>query len=197
MKAIRYAWLGFALMLAWAPAVTVARQSSQSPSAQASQQSTASPDQKAKPAPAKTAKVWTEDDISSVRTPTDNYMDQEQTQAAAATAAATQKPHAAANAAKPDQPPMLSNPKTVADADKMIAWEQRDIDSQQEYLEKLQKQVEDAPPDQRAHLQDWIAQEIKTIADTRREMEGLQTQKKDLEKKAAASSGSAQQQQHQ
>lgn len=197
MKASRNAWLGVAMMLAWSPAVTVAQQSSQSSSTQASQQSTASPDQKAKPAPAKSPKVWTEDDISSVRTLADDYQDQTRAQAAAPTETANQPKPAAANAAKPDQPPMLSNPKSVESADKMIAWEQRDIDSQQEYLQKLQKELEDAPPEQKAHLQGWIAQEIKTIADTRKEMEGLQSQKSELEKKAASSKSSTTQPQSQ
>lgn len=191
------AWLGSAILLAFSPAVVIAQQTTQSIPAPATQQSPASPSQKTKPAPAKSTKVWTEDDIASVRTAQDNYMDQQRAQEeAAAEAAATAKQQAAA--AKPEKQagaPLLSNPKSVDSADKMIAWEQKDIDSQQEYLAKLQKQLETAPPDQQAHIQAWIDQEIKTIADTKKEQAGLQAQKKDLEKKAAAvNNGAAQQQ---
>ncbi|HEV2298923.1 MAG TPA: hypothetical protein VGR72_10440 [Candidatus Acidoferrales bacterium] len=202
MKAVRNLWLG-AVMLALYPAGAVAQQAGQSSSGQAAQQPAAKQDQKTKPAPTKTAKVWTEDDISSVRTPADDYMDVERTQTqaaagAAADAAAKQKQTAATNPPQKGAPTALSNPKTTEDADKMIAWEQRDIDSQQEYLQKLQDQLATAPDDQKAHIQAWIDQEIKTIADTKKEQAGLESQKKDLEKKAApASGGSAQQPQSQ
>ena len=202
MKASRSAWAG-ALVLALCPLGAKAQQASQSSTGQTTQQAAQKPEQKAKPAPAKTAKVWTEDDISSVRTPADDYMDVEraQTQAAAgaaADAAAKQKQTAATNAPQKGAPTALSNPKTTDDADKMIAWEQRDIDSQQEYLQKLQNQLATAPDDQKAHIQAWIDQEIKTIADTKKEQAGLAAQKKDLEKKAAsASNGSTQQPQSQ
>ena len=191
------AWLGIGLVLALCPAAVVAQQASQGSSAQASQQTTTSADKKAKPAAAKAPRVWTEDDIASVRTPADDYMDVQRTQeqeAAEAAAEAAKQKHTAANAPKAPAPPLLSNPKSAEDADKMIAWEQRDIDSQQKYLDQLQRQIESAPPDQQAHLQSWIDQEVKTIADTKKEQAGLEAQKADLEKKAAAAKAAAGQQ---
>lgn len=201
MKPSRSAWAG-AVVLALCPLGAKAQQASQGSSGATNQQATQKSDEKAKPTSAKTAKVWTEDDISSVRTPADDYMDVEraQTQAAAgaaADAAAKQKQTAATNPPQKGAPTALSNPKTTDDADKMIAWEQRDIDSQQEYLQKLQNQLATAPDDQKAHIQAWIDQEIKTIADTKKEQAGLEAQKKDLEKKAAPNNGSTQQPQSQ
>jgi hypothetical protein len=197
MKASRNAWLGIAVMLAWPPAITVAQQASQSSTGPTTQQAVQKPDQKAKPVPAKSSRVWTEDDISSVRTPADDYQDQIRAQDAAAAAAANQPKPAATKPAQKGAPAALSNPKTADDADKMIAWEQRDIDSQQEYLEELQRQLEGAPPDQKAHIQEWIDHETKVIADAKKEQAGLAEHKKDLEKKAAPSNGSTQQPQSQ
>jgi hypothetical protein len=67
----------------------------------------------------------------------------------------------------------------------MIAWEQRDIDAQQEYVDRLQTELEQAPPEQREHLQGVIAERQKIIADTRGEQQQLMAQKKALEKKSA------------
>jgi hypothetical protein len=83
-------------------------------------------------------------------------------------------------------PPKLSNPKTPADADQMIAWENRDIAAQQEYVERLKKQLETAPPDQQKHLEDTLQNRIQVIADTQKERDGLITQKQALEKKPSS-----------
>jgi len=195
MKASKSAWAG-AIILALCPLGANGQQASQSSTSATNSQTTQKSLERPKPA-AKSTKVWTEDDISSVRTPADDYMDVVRAQTAASAAAANQPKPAGTNAAKPDQPPLLSNPKTVDSADKMIAWEQRDIDSQQEYLQKLQSQLATAPDDQKAHIQAWIDQEIKTIADTKKEQAGLVAQKKDLEKKAAAASDGSKQPQSQ
>lgn len=185
MRIVKKEWLAIAAMLAMCPGVALAQQASQSSSAQAGQQSAASSNQKPKPAAAKPPKVWTEDDISSVRTPADDYMDQARSQAAAAAEPAKQT-ESTTKPAQTTQKSPFSNPNTVADADKWIAWDQRDIDSQQEYLQRLQNQLATAPDDQKAHIQAWIDQEIKTIADTKNEQAGLIAQKKDLEKKASS-----------
>src|SRR5882672_970950 len=130
------------------------------------------PAKQAKPAP-KPHKVWTDDEIGSLRSPANSYMDANYNQAAGTPdseqpAAAKPRPHAAA--------PALSNPKTVDDADKMIAWEKRDVDAQTEYVERLKKE---------------LRERIQILADTRGEMETLVGQKKELQKKAAANSNSA------
>jgi hypothetical protein len=77
----------------------------------------------------------------------------------------------------------LSNPKTPAEADGMIAWEQRDIDSQQEFVDRLQAELEQAPADQRERLQKSLAERQQYLADTRQEQQGLIAQKKALQKK--------------
>jgi hypothetical protein len=187
----KYPWMGIAAALTLCPAVLIAQQAPQGSSAQATQQTASAPSQSAKPGTGRNAKVWTDDDISSIRTPADDYIDHQREQALAAPAPAKQQQSVAAKPVNEGKPPLLSNPKTVEDANRMIAWEQRDIDSQQKFLEKLQAQLASAPPDQQAHLQSWIQHEIKTIADTKKEKAGLEAQKAELEKKATSKNTTA------
>ena len=99
MKAAKNAWLGAAVILMLCPAAALAQQSSQSSPAQPKPQPAANTDQKAKPAAAKSAKVWTDDDISSLRTPEDIYLDQQARAAQDAAAANPSQPAPAANSA--------------------------------------------------------------------------------------------------
>lgn len=143
-----------------------------------------------KPAPkSRSHKVWTNDDVSSVRSPADIYVDAKYTTQAAGTAASKQP--AAAKPAQNVAPPALSNPKTVDDADKMIAWEKRDVDAQTEYVELVKKQIEDAPQEDKERLKKVLQERIQILADTRSEMETLVEQKKKLQKKAAVNSNNA------
>ncbi len=147
--------------------------------AQAEPQKTAQPAQK-KP-PAKVRKVWTNEDVTSPHSAADVYLVKKDAQDEAAS-----KQAAASQPAKPpSHPALLSNPKTVEDADKMIAWEQRDIDAQQEFVERLRKQLEEAPPSDKERLQKLIEERAQILADTRKEQEGLKAQRKALEKKPA------------
>lgn len=200
MKTSTNILLGASLTLVLCPAAAWAQQASQSSSPSAAQQNMATKAQKAKPAAAKSAKVWTEDDIASVRTPADDYMDVEraQTQAAAAADAATKQKQTAAT--KPPQngaPPALSNPKTAEDADKMIAWEQKDANAQQQFVDQLRQQLDAAPPDQKERLQKQLQEHIDNLAVTQKELQTVTAQKEALEKKPAPSSGSTKQPQSQ
>jgi hypothetical protein len=145
------------------------------------------PAKHAKPV-AKPHKVWTDDEIGTLHSPANAYMDAKYSQADAAAdskdaAAPKPRPHVAA--------PALSNPKTVDDADKMIAWEKRDVDAQTEYVERLKKQIDEAPQEDKERLKKVLQERIQILADTRGEMETLVQQKKDLQKKAATESNNA------
>jgi flagellum-specific peptidoglycan hydrolase FlgJ len=138
---------------------------------------------------AKPKKTWTDDDVTALRSPADAYSDQERGQAeksapAANTPAAAQS-LAASKEPRLDKPPLLSNPKTVESADKMIAWEERDIAAQEEFVARLKTQLETTPFDEQDALQKKIADREKIVADTRKERDGLAAQKKELVKKAA------------
>jgi hypothetical protein len=139
--------------------------------------------------PKKAHKVWTDDEVSTLRTPEDNYVEQKQA-AEAATAAATA---AAAQQAKSNPksdkhvggPSALSNPKSPADADRMIAWENRDVDAQQELIDRLRTQLEQASPETRDQLDKSLTSHLKMLENTKKERDALVAQKKELEKKAS------------
>ena len=153
-------------------------------SAQENRQETTQTSQKQKPTP-KSRKVWTEDDVSKLRGPEDTKTPAEQTgptEAAQKTGAAPSQ--AGAPPAKSTAPPALSNPKTIESADKMIAWEDRDIAAQQEFVERLQKQLEEAPPEDQERLQNLLKERQRIIVDTQKERQILLDQRKALEKKA-------------
>jgi len=133
-------------------------------------------------------KVWTDDEVSTLRTPEDNYIEQKQAAeaAAAAAAAAAQQAKSTPKSEKHvGAPPALSNPKSPEDADRMIAWENRDVDAQQELIDKERMQVEQATPETREALEKDLTKHIKMLEDTKKERDALVTQKKGLEKKAS------------
>jgi hypothetical protein len=143
--------------------------------------------QQRKPA-AKSHKVWTEDNIQSVRTPADVLIEVKDMQAvnSAPTQSAPAPQTAASNSGKPSSKPPLATAKSAEDADEKIAWEQRDLQGQQETIEHLQQQLATAPPDQKEHLQQLIEHHTQYIADIQKEMQGLMAQKKAFQAKAAA-----------
>ena len=136
---------------------------------------------------AKTHKVWTNDEVGTLRTPADAHID-EADRAATEPPASKEKSAAdsgQAPAVKPGPAPVFTNPKSVEDANKMIAWESRDIDAQQEFLANLQKQIDEAPDDQKERLRKLLEERTKILASTRQEQKNLLSKKKDLEKQEA------------
>jgi hypothetical protein len=153
-------------------------------------------DAKSSQAPAKDSsapkkhKVWTDDEVSALRTPEDNYIEQKQAAEAATAAAAAAAAQQAKSTPKSEKhvgaPPALSNPKSPEDADRMIAWENRDVDAQQELIDRLRTQGEQAGPENREALEKDLAKHIKMLEDTKKERDALATQKKELIKKAGS-----------
>jgi hypothetical protein len=140
-----------------------------------------------KPA-AKAHKVWTNDEVGTLRTPADAHIDEAdraktESSAAKEKSAADNRPAAAS--VKSGPAPVFTNPKSVEDANKMIAWETRDIDAQQEFLVTLQKQIDEAPDDQKERLRKLMEERTQILASTRLEMKNVQSKKKDLEKQEA------------
>ena len=145
------------------------------------------PRKRQKPA-AKTHKVWTEDNISAVRTPADMLIEAKDSQEsdAASKQAAALSETTSSDPAKPARTAPLASAKSVDDADAKIAWEQRDIQGQRETIDRLQQQLATASPDEREHLQKLIEQHKQYMAETQEEMESLIAQKKALQAKPAA-----------
>ena len=130
-------------------------------------------------------KVWTDDEVSTLRTPEDNYIEQKQVAEAAAAAAAQQAKSTPKSEKHVGAAPALSNPKSPEDADRMIAWESRDVDAQQEFIDKERTQVEQAGPENREVLEKDLAKHLTMLENTKKERDALVTQKKELEKKAS------------
>jgi hypothetical protein len=133
-------------------------------------------------------RVWTDDEVSTLRTPADNYVDQKQAaEAANAAAAAAEHAKSKPKSDKPvGGPSRLSNPKSPDDADRMIAWENRDVDAQQEFVDKLRTELQQATPEDRDRLEKNLAQRIQILEEIKKERDALAAQKKELEKKASS-----------
>jgi hypothetical protein len=155
--------------------------------AQSDSQKKTPPAKQAKPAP-KPHKVWTDDEVGSLRSPADAYAEAKEKQAAAADPPATANQTSTSKQAQHGgPPPTLTNPKSLEDANKMIAWENRDIGAQEEFLEKLKQQIDEAPADQKERLAKLLQERTQILASTRKELQNLQMKKQELEKPAAPS----------
>jgi len=135
-------------------------------------------------------KVWTDDEVSTLRTPEDNYVEQKQAAEAVAAAAAAAAAQQAKVKPKSEKhvgaAPALSNPKSSEDADRMIAWENRDVDAQQELIDKLRTQLEQASPEDRDREEKNLAKQTGILEQIKKERDALVAQKKELEKKAGS-----------
>jgi hypothetical protein len=178
----------FAAGFAAAPGLASAQDSAPSSQPAASEKS------ESKPGPQKVHKVWTNDDLGSVRSPADTYTAEKEARAyitppAAKPASSDDKPAPATPHS--GGPPALSNPKSVTEADSMIAWEGRDIEAQQGTIAQLQKQLDAAPPEQREALQKSLQQRTQVLAETQKELEALQAKKEALQNPSPAGSNAA------
>jgi hypothetical protein len=147
-------------------------------------------------APQNVHKVWTDDDMATVKTAADRYLDQKQAladqQAAANAAAAAQAKQQKTTTAdkKLGGAAALSNAKSAEDADRMIAWEQRDIDAQTEFVDKVRAELSQASTqEERERLQKKLAERQQILEQVKQEHTALLAQKKELLKKAAGANG--------
>jgi len=141
----------------------------------------------------KKEKVWTNDDLGSVPTPAATKQDQ------TAQSGASGQPAAANQTADSQQPKVarpfaFTNPKSVEDADKSIAWENRDIQAQQDFLAKIKTEIDQAPADQKDRLTKLLQQHMQILADTQNELKNLQAKKQDLEKPQASNASASSEQ---
>ena len=156
--------------------------SAQAPSQNETQQAA----KKAKP---KAAKVWTDDNIGSVRSASDDYIIEQQNekqaeQQAAAKKAADQK----AAAADASAPVTWPKPKSIEEADQMISQKQQFLSSEQDTLKELQNQVNDPTVTgfERTRVEWRLKSHTVTAQQARDAVKQLEDDKKELEKKEAA-----------
>jgi F0F1-type ATP synthase membrane subunit b/b' len=68
----------------------------------------------------------------------------------------------------------------------MIAWENRDIEAQQEFVDLVQEQLDEALADQKERLQELLRERTQVLSDIRKERQALVAQRKELKKKPVA-----------
>lgn len=147
-------WLAVTLLFALGPVAGAQQASPASPSTAASPSA-----EKPKPAPA----VWTNDNISAVRTPADDYLAQEEAQkeAAAAAAAKVAQPNAkTAPAASKSPSDDFQPPKTADEARKRLSDEQQQMDNVLNVIGKTKQQIANAPS---AQVRAALEQELKLL----------------------------------
>ncbi|HXE34031.1 MAG TPA: hypothetical protein VN087_08975 [Verrucomicrobiae bacterium] len=122
------------------------------------------------PPAVKQKKVWTEEDVISLRTPADNYQVEKEAKEAAVKEAALR---AAANPRK--QPTLDSKlPATAEETEKMLKETQQYIQEETDALDKLHKDLLDAPTEQQAQKQEEIDRVNRLLEASQRDLKALQ-----------------------
>ncbi len=143
--------------------------------------------------PKKAKKVWSDEDIASVRKPSDAYVDQKSADDAAARAQADAQAKAAKNpsvkAAPPKPDPVLPYkwPKSQQEADQWISDKKDEIQGIQDNIEQLKNDIDNAPNDlAKQNAQKNLDEKISQLADAKRNLKALQDYGADLKAKAPA-----------
>jgi hypothetical protein len=130
--------------------------------------------------PANIKKVWTNDDLESARSPMDQYLvDKEAREAAdaaqaAADAIASEKAMAG-----------LKTPATVKETQRAIEDAQQDINDQTDALDRLNKELQSAPEEQKAGIQREIDRHTSGVQTSQQELKVLQDHLKQLNSKSS------------
>jgi hypothetical protein len=125
--------------------------------------------------PVKRRKVWTNDEVVVLRTPADNYQVEKEAKGAAEAEAAA-KEAARKAAAKPEKEPPLDIklPATPEETQKMLKSTQEDIQEETVILNKLLKELLDAPPEEQVEKQKEINRLTTSLETLRRNVKALQ-----------------------
>jgi hypothetical protein len=119
---------------------------------------------------AKQKKVWTEEDVILLRTPADNYQVEKEAREAAAKQAALQA------ALKPEKQPTPEPklPATAEETEKKLKETQVYIQEETDALDKLRKDLLDAPAELRAHKQEEIDRVNRLLESSERDLRALE-----------------------
>jgi len=123
--------------------------------------------------PAKAKKIWTSEEVEGLRTPADTFMMEKEAgaakEAAAKAAAAKEVPKA-----KRDTPLEIKLPPTADETRKMIGDMEADIQEETEALARSNKELEGAPAEGKAQIQNDIDRLTASLELARRELKALQ-----------------------
>lgn len=132
------------------------------------------------PAEPKKRKIWTNDDVVSLRTPADNYLAQKEQQEAAA-AQTAEKAAADAKLAKGSNT-SIKLPSTIEETQKLIKAKEAQIDDEQSALERLIRELPDTPEDQKPAMQKEIDRVAADVPKVRNDLKSLQSHLEKLTK---------------
>ena len=108
------------------------------------------PPPKTEPAKPKAKRVWTNDDVTTLRQPSDVYEEEKRQQAEAA--AKAKEKAAAGGASDAAQKPMSREerilPKTLEEAEKRVAGKLYEVGQEQEYIDRLRSEFAEATTDE-------------------------------------------------
>jgi len=125
--------------------------------------------------PVKRRKVWTNDEVVVLRTPTDNYLaEKEAKEAADAEAAAKEAAHKAAGKSEKEPPLDIKLPATLEETEKMLKDTQIDAQEEIDALDKLHKELLDIPAEQQAEKQKQIDRLTGNLETSQRDVKALQ-----------------------
>ena len=106
------------------------------------------PPPKTEPAKPKAKKVWTNDDVTTLRQPSDVYEEEKRMKAEEEAAKAKEKPAAGdAAAQKPMSREERILPKTLEEAEKLVAGKLYEVEQEQEYIDRLRSEFAEATTD--------------------------------------------------
>lgn len=135
--------------------------------------------------PVKRRKVWTNDEVVSLRTPADNYVvEREAKEAADAKAAAKEAAIRAAIKSEKDPPLDIRLPSTPEETEKMLKNTQDDIQEETVVLDKLHQELLDTSTGQQAEKQKEIDRLTANVATLRRDAKALREHLRMLREKS-------------
>jgi hypothetical protein len=128
--------------------------------------------------PVKRRRVWTNDEVVGLRSPTDAYLADKDARAAAAARAAA-RAAAEVKLSKEDDSakqaePTVKLPITVEETEKLVKDKQDQISDEQAALDRLIKEMPDAPEDQKPAMQKEIDRITTDVPKVRQELRVLQ-----------------------
>jgi len=149
----------------------------------AQQQQSAQPPKNSQPSQqreAKQKKVWTNDDLVSLRTPADVYLAEKEAQQAAAAEAAAE---GAAKAKLPEEGGAAEKlPSSAEETQKLIAAKESQIAGDQQALDRYTAELPTEPAERKDRMQEEIKRITGSLPKERRELQMLQEHLEELNK---------------
>ncbi|MGB7282814.1 MAG: hypothetical protein WBE13_11165 [Candidatus Acidiferrum sp.] len=135
--------------------------------------------------PIKRRKVWTNDDVVSLRSPADNYELETEAKKAADTAAAAKEAAIRAAVKTEKQNPLdIKMPDTVEETEKMVNDTQSDIHEETVVLDKMQQELTDTPLEEQAQKQTEIDRLNTLLGKSQSDLKALQEHLQTLREKS-------------